>query len=314
MQQGRWVVVGYDGSGRARSALGWAAREAALRGLSLRLVQAVPYAAAPTRGGAPDPETAVREESRVLGEGIRLASRWLDADRVSGVCIAGHPAGVLMAAAEHAALVVVGQRSQDAPVSSAIGSTSLVLAGQARCPVVVARGATGPERAELPVVVGVTGGASPRAALDFAAYTAQERSVPLTIVAAWSLPPAGEWRRAMHGFDTVAQWARELSARAAAAADESENHVRQLCPTLAVLTRVERLEAATALERASRRASLLVLGTQGSGRVARVVLGRSGCPVVVVPEGASSTNGPGAPSRGIPHLGVVVAAPAATCC
>jgi hypothetical protein len=202
--------------------------------------------------------------------------------------------------AQGAALVVVGQRAQDDPVSSAIGSTSLVLADYARCPVVVARGATGPERAGLPVVVSATGDASSRAALDFAAYTAQARGVPLTIVAAWSLPPAREWSRPPQGFDTVAQWARDLCVRATAAASRSEDHVRQHYPSVATLTQVDHLDPGEALVRSSRRAGLVVVGfgsetaaglpteatapTQGLAKGARAVLVRSACPVAVVPD------------------------------
>jgi nucleotide-binding universal stress UspA family protein len=304
MQRGTGIVVGYDGTGRARSALAWGAREAARRGLPLQIIHVVPYAVAPPRGAARALESSVPVPNLVLADGIRLARILLggDPDRVSGVSPAGHPVGVLAEASRDAALVVVGQRSQDGPVSSAVGSTSTVLAERAHCPVVVARGATGQERTGLPVVVGVTGAASSLAALDFAARTAEGRGVPLTIVSSWSLPPAREWHRASHGLDTVAQWARALSARASAAADASECHVHQHYPTVPTQTRVEQLEAATALVRASRRAGLVVVGhpTTGdtaatsvpsgrAGRVAHIVLGRAACPVVVVRGSAGTT-------------------------
>ena len=297
------VVVGYDGSGRALSALKWAAREAGDRGLPLRVVRAVPYAAAPEAARGLAAEQRTTHEDKVLEEGIRVANMLLDPDQVSGVSIPGHPAGVLADASAHAALVVVGQRSQDGPVSSAVGSTSLVLADRAPCPVAVARGALGPERSLLPVVVGVTDDAGSRAALEFAAQTAELRDVPLTIVAAWSLPPTREWARGAPGFDTVAQVARHLKARAAAVADLSRAYVHQHHPTVATRSVVEQLDAATALEIASHRAGLLVVAATGSGgpdsggrsgdaagtgipgwgQVAQAVLGRAACPVVVVP-------------------------------
>lgn len=299
------IVVGYDGSGRARSALMWAAREAADRGLSLRLVTAMPYGDVSAGGIESILGAAAAGSNGVLGEGIRLARSVLVEDRVSGASVTGHPAGVLVEASEGATMVVVGQRAQDTLVSSAIGSTSLVLADRARCPVVVARGAAGPERAALPVVVGVTGDARSRAATDFAAYTAHIRRVPLTIVAAWSLPPAREWSRAPHAFETMAQLSRELSSQAAAAADAGEDHVRVHYPSLSIRTQVEQLDAATALERASQGAGLLVVGSgarsgedrsrssirssSGVGQVARVTLGRARCPVVVVPDVAATT-------------------------
>jgi nucleotide-binding universal stress UspA family protein len=263
----------------------------------------MPYAMTPSQGLTSGPEVSLSgscepETSHVLAEGIRLARTLMDEDHISGVSLVGHPAGVLAEASGDAEMVVVGQRSQDGPVSSAIGSTSLVLAENARCPVVVARGATGSERVALPVVVGVSGRASPWNALDFAAYTAQSRGVPLIILAAWCLPPAGEWRRARRGFDTVAQWSRALSAGAAAAVDDSHSYIRRQHPTVATRTHVDQLEPAAALERASRHAGLLVVGAgarggpareelvlaQQAGRVAQLVLGSAGCPVVVVPR------------------------------
>lgn len=291
------VVVGYDGSGRALAALTWAAREAAERGLELRIVQVTPYAGtmSPRRPSAQEDRP---NQNQVLDDGIRLARRLMGDAPMTATCIAGHPAGVLAGESEHAALVVVGQRSQDAPVSSAVGSTSMVLADKAHCPVVVARGAVGPERCVLPVAVGVTGDPSSRTALDFAAYTAQIRGVPLTVVVAWSLPPAREWPHGTHGFDTPAQRVRDVLARAAAVAGASEDHLRRHYPAVAIQTRVERADAATALERASRRAGLLVLGAredsdsssgagalgQGWGQVVRDALGRAACPVAVVPS------------------------------
>lgn len=151
--------------------------------------------------------------------------------------VGGRPRG----ASEHAALVVVGQRSREAPLYSVGGPTFLVLADQAGCLVVFARGAAGPERAGPPVVLGVPGDGSSRTAGDFAAYTAQIRSVPLTIWAASSVPPAREWSQGTHGFDTVAQWSRDPSARAAAAATATEDDVHRRHPAVVTWTRVAQL-------------------------------------------------------------------------
>jgi nucleotide-binding universal stress UspA family protein len=287
------VVVGFDGSGRARSALLWAAREAAQRGLPLKLVHATAYPAASAHD-----DRGPLGDGRVLEGGLRVAHTVLEEDRVSGVCVPGHPAGVLAAESSGAALLVVGQRSQDAPVSSAVGSTSLVLADRVRCPLVVARGANDGRRALLPVAVGVAPDRSSRAVLDFAASTARLRAVPLTIVSAWWLPPAAEWTRAAAGFESVAQWARALAARAAATARETERQVHACYPALETRTLVERRDPAGALVASSREAGLLVIGSgvepcarsgeadrrRGLGRAGADVLGRAACPVVVVPD------------------------------
>jgi len=294
MKRDTSVVVGFDGSGRARSAVLWAAREAAQRDLRLTLVQATPYPSPRSTGGGVEP----LEAGRVLEDGLRLARTLLAEDRVIAVCVPGHPAGVLAAESSDAAMLVVGQRSQDAPVSSAIGSTSVVLADHARCPLVVARGATDAHRARLPVVVGVGADLTSQSALHFAAYTAQLRGVPLRIVSAWSLPPGKEWTRAAADFDSVSQWVRAVAARAADAADTARRQVHEDFPALVTRTRVERLDPAIALVQSSRRAGLVVIGSsvepclrsrdigpwRGLGHVGTAVLGRAACPVAVVPD------------------------------
>ncbi|WP_344133234.1 universal stress protein [Pedococcus bigeumensis] len=283
MQLDNPLVVGFDGSGRARNAVVWAAREAARRGLPLRLVHATPYPAAgpPAEVGGPE------EPDPVLDRGLRVARTYLPDDLVSGVCVPGHAAGVLADQSLGATLVVVGQRSQDGPVSSAVGSTSLVLADRAACPVVVARGATDAQRAALPVVVSACGGTTSRAVLDFAAHAARLRGVPLSIVSAWSLPPSREWSGAAGGFDSVAEWVRATATSAARAARATEQDVHESCPTLVTSTQVERADPADALVHSSRRAGLVVVGSArptGLGRVGATVLGLAACPVAVVPE------------------------------
>ena len=296
MQPSNAVVVGYDGTGRALSALTWAAREAAVRDLPLHVICVTPYAAVPAREAGSAGEGSTLTADRALAEGIRIASALRGADWVSGTCSVGRPAGVLVEASDRAALLVVGPPSQDDPAASAFGSTSLVLADRARCPVVVARGATGPERSALPVVVGVDDEAGSRAALDFAAHSAQLRGVELTIVAPWSLPPTRKWSRATGGRGGVAQLARDLMRRAAALVETSEVQVHRHHPSVVTGGRAEWADAAIALDWASHQAGLLVVTgpsggsgldepgeLQGRRDVARALLGRAACPVVVMP-------------------------------
>ena len=96
---------------------------------------------------------------------------------------------------------------------------------------------------------------------------------------------------------------RDLSAQAAAAANASEERVRQRYPTVATGTKVDPLDSALALVRLSR-GCLVVVGfgggtgsryegsasVRGLDQVAQAVLGRAACPVVVVPDGAATTD------------------------
>jgi nucleotide-binding universal stress UspA family protein len=293
VQHDERIVVGYDGTGCGMAALEWAAREAADRGTPLHVISVAGYAGAP--GGSLTsrhlPPSLTASAGDHLEEGLRMAAKILPEDLVTGEVATGHPAGVLVDASRQAQLVVVGQRSQGPTVSNAIGSTSVTLAGYTSSPVVLVRGASDARRHDSPVVVGATGHRDTDRALAFAAETACRRGVPLRIVAAWAMPAVGQWRYEPQGSGSAAAWARELAARADSAARDSEDFIRARWPDARVSAEVVCMQPWAALESASRRASLLVVGARGGGgfpglglgSVSRASLFRSGCPVAVVP-------------------------------
>lgn len=142
-QTGR-IVVGHDGSEHARSALRWAARQAALTGSPLVVVRAWSVSSAPApasqrHGYVPpleDFEHAVLEELRAevdddLGSSAEIPVEYL----------APHTdaADALIDAASDAELLVVGARGLGSLRELILGSVSDRCIRHARCPVVVVR-------------------------------------------------------------------------------------------------------------------------------------------------------------------------------
>jgi nucleotide-binding universal stress UspA family protein len=135
------VVVGVDGSELALHAVGWAATEAQLRDLPLRIV----HATAPDAGPGTAPE--------ILARAFAVARRAAPGVVVSTTRATQHPAAALLDAADGAALLVVGMGGGRDAGGPLVGSVALDVSGRAPCPVVVVRGGPVPPRG--PVLVGV---------------------------------------------------------------------------------------------------------------------------------------------------------------
>ncbi|MET9232223.1 universal stress protein [Lentzea sp. NPDC003310] len=143
------------------------------------------------------------------------------------------------------------------------------------------------------VVVGLDGSESARGAVRWAAVEAARRGASLRIVHAEpplpveALDPSGSARRALH--EEAVRWVQS----AIAAAGES-------APDVGVQVRIEIGSASRLLERESRSAALVVVGSRGLGGFAGLVLGsvavtlscHAFCPVVVVRDDDSAPDGP----------------------
>jgi len=136
------IVVGVDGSDSSQRALRWAADQAKLTGARLDVVTTWEYP--PTLGWAPpypsdfDPDQDARKALQktvdtVLGADPGMA--------VELTVTEGHPSYVLVQAAAHAALLVVGSRGHGAFAGMLLGSVSEYCAAHSPCPVVVVRDA-----------------------------------------------------------------------------------------------------------------------------------------------------------------------------
>jgi nucleotide-binding universal stress UspA family protein len=137
---GGLIVVGVDGSQSSMDALRWAAAQAKLTGASLEVVAAWEY---PTSfGWAPpwpadfDPEKEARVALETVVSQVLGAESGLD---VRQLVVEGHPAPVLLGAAERADLLVVGSRGHGAFTGMLLGSVSEHCTSHSPCPVVVVR-------------------------------------------------------------------------------------------------------------------------------------------------------------------------------
>lgn len=137
------IIVGIDGSKGSEAALRFAAAEAELRGVPLRVVTAWYVPAGVYAGGfvpttdsidyrSWQRETAERQLNDVLG-----AER---AARAELVVAEGSPAAVLRDESAAAELLVVGSRGHGGFAGLLLGSVSQQCAAHAQCPVVIVRG------------------------------------------------------------------------------------------------------------------------------------------------------------------------------
>ncbi|MET9382565.1 universal stress protein [Streptomyces sp. NPDC002928] len=136
----RTVVVGLDGSPEGRAAAEWAAREAKLRGLPLKLVHVRepvpdPMAQAPLLGAETQQHWSERIP-RETAEGIEL--------RHPGVAVVaeqlhGRPADVLTDAAKDAELLVLGSRGLSGIGGFVVGSVGMAVVAHAEQPVALVR-------------------------------------------------------------------------------------------------------------------------------------------------------------------------------
>ena len=139
------IVVGFDGSAPAVTALRWAADEAALRGVELQVLRAwdlVQELAAilaergMAEGVPPEAEVAATVQAWLERDVAAL----LPAERLATVrcrALEAHPAAMLVEASAGADLLVIGPRGRGRVASLLLGSVTLACVQQATSPVVV---------------------------------------------------------------------------------------------------------------------------------------------------------------------------------
>ncbi|MFJ2302060.1 universal stress protein [Streptomyces sp. NPDC087787] len=139
------IVVGVDGSEPSKAALRWAVSQARLTGGVVDAVIAWDFPT-PWFGLTPptdtDPTDYQKQARKILDQAIDEAlgpgpGRPVDLRPVSAH---GHPAAVLLDAAEGAQLLVVGNRGRGGFSEALLGSVGQHCVQHAPCPVVVVRG------------------------------------------------------------------------------------------------------------------------------------------------------------------------------
>ena len=132
------IVVGVDGSDAAQAALAFAIAEGRIRGASVEAVISWQEAPVPPAMAtvAADPTIYQEAAQATLDRAVEAVadSEGVPLDRR---VLRGNPAGVLIEAAEGAAMLVVGTRGRGGFTGLLLGSVSQQVVQHATCPVVV---------------------------------------------------------------------------------------------------------------------------------------------------------------------------------
>ena len=282
------VVVGADGSDAATRAVALAAREAALRGVRLRVVHAFVWPTLAPPLGAPSPgihDPALREAGQqILREAKSAAEQAAPGIECETELVTDLSAAALLRESDDAELVVIGDRGLGGFASLLLGSTAIQLSMYAACPVLVARG----EQTDLTgrIVVGVDTSEHAQRALGFAFEEAAFRGVGVHALHAWTEPVStspGDMVPLVYDPQVVDEEEARLTAELLAGWGEKYPDVR--------LTReVVRGTPRHALIEASQGAGLIVVGARGVGgfrgmlfgSVSQAVLHHARCSVAII--------------------------------
>ncbi|MEU4659146.1 universal stress protein [Streptomyces sp. NPDC023723] len=301
----RTITVGLDGSPASLAAADWAAREAQLRDLPLRLVTAwewQPPAYAP----------ATRLDAAVLPSDLQRAwaQRLLDetrtrvAERRSGLrieadLITGLPVPALLKAAVDVELLVLGSRGLGKVAGFLLGSVSLSVLASCERPVVLVRtdedgtrepsphpSAGGPRAGaeHRDVVLGLALHKPSSAVIDFAFDAAARRAARLRIVHGWTLPPY------YHGGALMPELNDDMAMRVRRELSDVLRPWQERYPAVEISAQATVGGAGRHLIEASRDAALVVVGRHirraavGAhiGPVTQALLHHAAAPVAVI--------------------------------
>ncbi|MFE3433098.1 universal stress protein [Streptomyces sp. NPDC059171] len=277
------VVAGFDASAQSSRAAYWAAREADVRTVPLRLLHArEPYARgpafrAPDSRDHPSPQRLLAQKADELHRafpGLDISVRSVD----------GRPVDVLSGSAGDSDMIVLGARALGPVRGFVLGSVSLAVTCAANCPVVSVR--AGRDNPYGDLLVGVDVDDPCEALLNFSFDEAQQRGCGIRFLSAWALPPLVGNGAA---YDPRVHVQLEMSARATL--DDVLVPWRKRYPGVRTTAQADPGHGATQLVERGRGAGLTVVGRRirdsrlGThiGPVAHAVLHHARTPVAVVP-------------------------------
>jgi len=284
------IVVGVDGSPESLIAAEAAAREATLRGLTLRVVHAFiwPYMRnvplGPSEFGPPEGGLE-NQANQIVADAIARVRQAAPGVEVTGEVITGSAAQVLIAASAEASMAVVGDRGLGAFTGLLAGSVAVHAAAHATCPVMIVRGEVDPG---APVLLATDGSPAADPAVGFAFEEAALRGATLVALHVWRHPmPSGPGDMQPLVYDEAI--AREDEERVLA---EALAGWRDKFPDVVVRKVVVHGHIRRTVIDATQDAQLVVLGSRGHGGFTGLLLGsvsqaalhHSACPVVIVPS------------------------------
>lgn len=270
------LLVGVDDNPATMRAVGWAAREATLRGAELDLVQVHPPG-----GSGPGPHAPSGRASALLDR-ARKAAHTGAANLVVRVSVVEGGVGPALAeAAAGASLLVTGSRISPHGFAPGIGRTVAHLLAHAPCPVVVVPQDWTPRAVHHgEVVVGVDGSPPSLQAVRFAAETAERWGAELTAVTVG---------RQIDEDDEIELRRGLAEALAGLAEDHPDVRVRELVrsgnPGEQLLRTAGDPVRLLVLASSGRGA----LGTALVGSTCRAVIAAASCPVAVLPTALTSS-------------------------
>jgi nucleotide-binding universal stress UspA family protein len=297
------VIVGIDDAPGVAGAVDWAADEAWRRRTRLHLVHAWLPQPADTPEAAANPGDRRAAEDLLAWLAERAAARQPRLEVGSGIVETG-PREALEQLSRAAELLVLGRRGSGGFPGLLTGSTSLRLAADAACPVVIVPEAPGGSAASAAsagsvasagsareggggVAVGVRGRDAGEVLLTYAFEAAQRLEAPLRVVHAWRNPLL-----LSHGHALPPVYERgHIAAEQTRLLAEILAGWRQKYPDVPVEVDTVRSGAAKRLVELSATERLLVVGRHGAstgpvarlGSVSQAVVHHAGCPVAVVP-------------------------------
>ncbi|MFV0131822.1 universal stress protein [Streptomyces sp. HMX87] len=290
------LVVGVDGSETGLWAADWAADEAALHGLELRIVHASlweRYEGPVFAQSADVPPERTLAQSIVDRAAERARQRCPDL-KISLDILPEDAEAALLREARHAAAVVTGCRGRGPIKGALLGSVSRFLATHAPSPVVVVRGTPhNRQGANGRIVVGVGDATACSAAIWFALREAEARHCALDAVHVWRRPSHHPLVHPLLTGDPAHHYADQ----AAALLDDALHGPAREHPDVPVQHVTAEGPVHHILLTHSTAADLLVLGAprrRGSvalplGRVAHAALQHADCPIAVVPQRPAAT-------------------------
>jgi nucleotide-binding universal stress UspA family protein len=288
------VVVGFDDTEHSTKAVEYAVAEAYARQAPLRLVHVYRWIPAPGAPGKPfsempqeDIRAAVVDRLEDAAQRVRTAHPGLVVETAP---MEGDPPVQLAAAAEGAALLVVGGRGHGGFAGLLLGSTTLRVLPLAQCPVLVVRGESAPHTGRVMVGIDLLSPRQSTEALEFAFAEAAARKAELYAVYVWENPAHGLGSHARLTAETFPDYEELQRGRLASMlAPFQEKHPEVIVSQQAFPGTVSRM-----LVDSTRLADALVIGGDARGgakrpgmtvgALAHIVLHHAHCPVFVVPE------------------------------
>lgn len=260
------MVVGVDGSPHSEAAIEWAVRYADEHRRPLTLAHA---AGSVARANTLVDPAITRQSLRMAGRRVTDAALAQVKKLAPDLEVAVHmplqePREVLLAASEHASLMVLGTRGRGTLATFLLGSVSVGVSAHSACPTVVVRPSEAAETGNI--VVGVDGTPASEAALEFAYEMASWTHRPLDVVHTWGgdgpYPALLTYEQRRELMDD-----RELEVA------ESLAGYAEKFPDVTVSQYIVENDPAKALVIASEKAALVVVGSRGHADAASVLLG-----------------------------------------